>query len=134
MSYNLFLDDIRQPVDASNYILPVALRNQYRLEPWVVVRSIKQFVDYIQEHGIPAKVSFDHDLSQDHYHISFRDWDLDVSIREMFDDTGYDAAKWLCAYCKRHDIPLPECYVHSANPVGRENIKRYLENFKKHGY
>jgi hypothetical protein len=27
---------------------------------------------------------------------------------------------------------LPMYYVHSANPVGAENIKNYLENAKKH--
>jgi hypothetical protein len=132
MSYNLLLDDIRSPEDVANYILPVEIRPLYRKEKWVVVRSFSDFKSTILALGLPKRISFDHDLADDHYHINFNYWELDPSIREQYDDTGYDAAKWLCDYCQKHSLKLPECYVHSANPVGRENIKSYLENFEKH--
>jgi hypothetical protein len=45
--------------------------------------------------------------------------------------TGYDAAKWLCDYCFLNSIPLPKWNVHSANPVGRDNIEGLLKNFEK---
>ena len=28
-------------------------------------------------------------------------------------------------------VPLPKYFVHSANPVGRENIQGYLDNYLK---
>lgn len=49
-SYNLYLDDIRQP------------RTQ---RDWVIVRSFDEFVRYILEHGTPEYISFDHDLGED---------------------------------------------------------------------
>ena len=46
--------------------------------------------------------------------------------------TGYDCAKWLVDYCMDNGLKLPEFEVHSMNPAGGENIRMYLENFKKH--
>lgn len=46
--------------------------------------------------------------------------------------TGYDCAKWLCEYCQRNKVKVPTYYVHSMNPVGKDNIKKYIENYKKH--
>jgi hypothetical protein len=52
--------------------------------------------------------------------------------------TGLDFAKWFCYYCLDNDINLNEIdfcyYVHSANPVGRQNIISFMENFLKDGY
>lgn len=82
----LFLDDERDPPrDGGN---------------WHIVRSYDEFVNYINENGIPQHISFDHDLGDG--------------------KTGYDCVKWLLT-----DRKLPKgftYYVHSQNPVGRENI------------
>ena len=48
--YNLFLDDIRFPLDI------------YPNEEWVIVRDFDQFKSYIEENGLPDMVSFDNDL------------------------------------------------------------------------
>jgi DNA-directed RNA polymerase subunit F len=34
--------------------------------------------------------------------------------------------------CQEQNKELPMYYVHSANPVGAENIRRFLENAKKY--
>ena len=33
--------------------------------------------------------------------------------------------------CIENDFTIPDYYVHSANPVGKENIEQCLENSKK---
>jgi len=59
MSYHLFLDDVRMPGDASWIRLPSARYD--------IVRSYDEFVEFIQERGVPEFVSFDHDLADEHY-------------------------------------------------------------------
>lgn len=128
MSYNLYLDDIRQPWQTGNYMLPVDLRAAYRLKEWVIVRNYDEFVEYITEHGLPELVSFDHDLALVHYEGGKESF-------EYYPETGYDCAKWLTDYCIKNNLQLCSYLVHSMNPAGTENIKEHLNNFKnkQHG-
>lgn len=127
MAYNLFLDDVRQPGSVGNYINPVSLGEIYRKTKWVIVRNYSEFIHYINENGLPELISFDHDLAAIHYDPST--W---VESFEYDEETGLDCAKWLCEYCLKENKRLPKFMVHSQNPVGKQNIKNYLENFKKH--
>jgi hypothetical protein len=45
--------------------------------------------------------------------------------------TGLDCARFLVKYCEEKGEGIPEYLVHSANPVGKENIQKFLENAKK---
>lgn len=126
MSYNLFLDDVRNPEQCAEY-MPVNVRYMYPAAKWEVVRSTEEFVRIIEKRGLPILVSFDHDLADVHYNPSTR--------KEGFtyhEKTGYDAAKWLVNYCIDKHQKLPTWLVHSQNPVGAENIRKLLENFQKH--
>jgi hypothetical protein len=141
MSYYLFLDDVRMPVEVGNYITPVVLRATYRLGEWIIVRSYTEFIDAILERGLPDLVSFDHDLADGHYHKNMQEGILDYNAPDFEDDdhkTGYHCAQWLIEYCKKMDKPLPSYLVHSMNPVGAENIKHALSThlaiFKKKSY
>lgn len=120
MSYNLFLDDIRMPYEAGNYMYPVELRAIYRLEQWVIVRSYDSFVKYITTNGLPYMVSFDHDIADSHYESDFK------NIPELYDTmqekTGYDCAKWLWQKMVDEENYTVRVLCHSMNPVGRENI------------
>lgn len=124
--YNLFLDDIREPPIVGNYIYPVELRPQYRLEKWIIVRNYNEFVSYIMSNGLPIKVSFDHDLADEHYAPEeywddrYSEWELKGNFKEK---TGYDCAKWLKQYCIDNNSELPLIFIHSANPVGANNIR-----------
>lgn len=129
--YRLFLDDIREPWQVGNYIYPVELRKEFRLHEWVVVRNYVDFVKCIKERGLPTHISFDHDLADCHYLTPNDAWLLDPSLSEAFEETGYDAAKWLCEYLSENKLPLPVCYVHSSNPVGKENIEALLGCFQR---
>lgn len=108
MSYRLYLDDLRTPVD----------------ESFVVVRSFDEAVRFVLEKGMPEFISFDHDLGADK-----NGWLL---------PTGYDFAKWLASSDMDGTIKIPENFsfkVHSQNPVGAKNIQAYMDNylnFKKH--
>jgi len=104
MGYKLYLDDRREP----------------KTEGWVIARDYRSFVHVITEGGLPELISFDHDLSDIHIKKS--------TYKEM---TGYDCAKWLVNYCFDKNQDIPEFFVHSANPVGAENIQKFLDNAKK---
>lgn len=106
----LYLDDIRIP----------------KTEGWDIVRTYEDFVEWIEKNGSPEEVSFDHDLAE----ISYDPRTQSESFK-YYEKTGYDAAKWLCDYCWTNGLPIPKWNVHSANPVGRDNIKQLMENFEK---
>ncbi|OON70353.1 cyclic-phosphate processing receiver domain-containing protein [Hymenobacter sp. CRA2] len=97
-AYKLYLDDLRTP----------------RTEGWVVVRSFEEFVATITERGVPAEISFDHDLG----------WD---EARGCERPSGYDCAKWLVA----QGLLVERFNVHSANPVGAANIRGLLEGYAR---
>jgi hypothetical protein len=122
----LFLDDIRVPYDVFKTTINPIFENN---EDWAIVRDYHQFVNYITKFGLPDFISFDHDLSYEHY---LEENQSDIEYGSLIEKTGYDASKWLVNYCEENDLCLPDFYVHSANPVGKKNIECYLENFKKH--
>lgn len=131
MSYKLFLDDERTPNACINYMQHRADCRIYVDESsWVIVRNYSQFCNHIIMNGIPDLISFDHDLA-DAVQLPETETEFDKIQRER---TGLDCAKFLCHYFenKIQNAKFPECIVHSANPVGAENIRAYIENFKKH--
>jgi hypothetical protein len=124
MNKKLFLDDVRQVRDACYYMPNPRV---YWDEGWDIVRDYNEFVGYIEKNGLPDLISFDHDLADEHY---TEPWN--VVNHPYKEKTGFECAKWLVEYCLDNSLKLPEFLVHSANPVGADNIKRYLENAKKH--
>ena len=134
----LFLDDIRIPKDAIG-LVPSNLNQLYFENDWVVVRNFWEFCNHIQKFGLPDFISFDHDLADVHYNDLFSDKSLsipnsDIVLKydEYSEKTGYECAKWLVDWCLENSLKLPDCIVHSANPVGKKNIESYLLNAKKH--
>ena|SRR6266403_112113 len=101
MTYNLFLDDLRDPPAGD----------------WLVVRSYEEACQTVMERGWPRLVSFDHDLGR--------------TPSGELGKTGFDFAKFLV------ERDLEECslpvdfqfVVHSANPIGAENIASYLRSY-----
>jgi hypothetical protein len=101
--YYLYLDDERN--------IPVHYGREHN---WVVRRSSKEAIDYVTKCGLPQFMSLDHDLGGD--------------------DTTMNFLKWL-AYEYWPQLPpetkIPAYVVHSANPVGRQNIISFMESWKK---
>lgn len=122
--YNLFLDDYRTPNNVIGYAHSIGIRpDLYIKNQWVIVIDYNHFVETITERGLPKIVSFDHDLADCHYMGDFSDPN---------EKTGMDCAKWLIDYCIDNNLSLPEYYVHSMNPVGRQNIKSILDGYKQY--
>ena len=123
----LFLDDERFPKNVKWIELP--------LEQWVIVRSYKEFSDWISRNGLPRVISFDNDLADQSYGVNWEEaardgkfTELNASLREK---TGYDCAKFLVNYCLDKELDLPQYYVHSMNSVAKDYIISLLESFKK---
>jgi hypothetical protein len=136
MSYNLFLDDERIPRNVTWVQLPSNMTINHK-----IARNYKEFVDLIYNYGLPATVSFDHDLADEHYkhmltdntlnqHTAFVDDEfggLNVTFDYGAEKTGFDCAKWLVDFCIERGLKFPPYTVHSMNPVGAERIRQYIE-------
>jgi hypothetical protein len=121
-NYNLFLDDVRLPQNVTWVDLPSD-------KHYSVVRNYQEFVDLITLRGVPKYVAYDHDLGSAHYGHGL-DGD-DIPYDSYDEKTGYDCAKWLVEYCMNKGIKHPSYVVHSMNPVGKQNIIRYIESYNK---
>lgn len=100
--YCLFIDDERFPP-----------KNDGR--HWVIARDWHEVMMMLRIHGMPGYISFDHDLGEDTH-------------------TGHDIAKFLIELDMGSDgqYVIPDdfdFYVHSQNPVGRDNIEGLLRNY-----
>lgn len=101
----LFLDDIR----TVDMIYDSSIIHEFDL-----VRSYREFVEYINLNGVPDFISFDNDLG--------------LEANEELAPDGYAAAKWL-VYESGLDLKNLTFKVHSANPVAAEQIKGLLNNY-----
>ncbi|MEI8205105.1 MAG: cyclic-phosphate processing receiver domain-containing protein [Bacteroidota bacterium] len=107
----LFLDDCRIPSDSAKYMRQRNIDSSIYLKNWIIVRSYNEFVEWIEQNGLPDVISFDHDLGNDL--------------------SGMDCAKWLINYCLDNCKSLPLYAVHSANPPGAANIEGLFKSFQK---
>lgn len=140
-TYNVFLDDDRMPEVCTTYstIFMPQNKRMYTMEEWHIVRNFTDFVKLItskMEHGeFPQKISFDHDLADEHYEPLFDPsltndpYPKDSDFKEK---TGNEAAKWLVNQCIVEGIDLPECWVHSMNPIGSKRIRETLDDWKRY--
>ena len=126
----LWLDDLRNPFLNIEGRLPKEKGEIH----WVL--NYEQFVQWIEKFGLPNIISFDHDLADEHY--TPKEYWHDYQISKEYQDaqnytekTGKDCANWLVDYCLDNNLSLPKYYVHSANPVGADNILFLLDNFSK---
>jgi len=115
----LWLDDYRDPLEGQWLVFSPIKGNHYTVH-WV--KNYNQFVEWINTNGLPTGICFDHDL----------DPNQGISGIEIIDEkTGFDCAKWLVEYCIDNNKPLPLYNIQSANPVGKENIDKLLQNYLK---
>ena len=79
---------------------------------WLLVRTSDQAIDIIKHSGMPDMISFDHDLGGD-----------DTAMKVVH----FIINSWLD---KTLEIPKNfEYFVHSANPVGADNIRGTMDRF-----
>tara|TARA_R110000796_G_scaffold58413_5_gene134920 strand:+ start:24401 stop:24838 length:438 start_codon:yes stop_codon:yes gene_type:complete len=133
----LWLDDYRDPKTSD--FLPKFIPNFKNYDDIFWVKNYDGFCEWITNNGIPInidllKISFDHDLADEHYAPENRydDYNTWANEQNFQEKTGMDCAKWLVDYCLDNNKLLPTWMVHSANPSGAENITKLLLNFMKH--
>lgn len=97
MSYRMFIDDERFPPNDG--------------KEWAIVRSSDEAIKYVQTHGVPEFVSYDHDLGADDTSMKFIGWMIDQYLDQSITDFPVKYA------------------IHSQNPVGARNIETLLRGF-----
>lgn len=116
MSYNLFLDDYRDPKDVALYCrvgdIPLYIHRE-----WVIVKNYEEFVAILMERGIPDMVSFDHDLAEE--------------PQNHKEKTGLECARYLISLLAPAGEPFPFYRIHSMNPVGADNIENEIQNYER---
>jgi hypothetical protein len=115
----IYLDDVRTPLQ----------------DDWVVVRNYDDFVSKIRFHGLEniEVISLDHDLGDSamfEYYNNVKD-NYQIDYSNITEKTGYDCCKFLVSLSMEKNIPLPQIYVHSANPIGAHNMMGYIDNYYK---
>lgn len=112
MSYNLFIDDERDPVNVF-WGSPDDVR-MYHEGDWIIARSFDEVMQLIDVYGMPSVISFDHDLGKDA-------------------PTGYDIVKAIIDLeCSEGARIFPDNFrymMHTQNPIGKRNMIAYLENY-----
>lgn len=103
MTWNLFLDDLRE----ISHVYPPP---QTLYINWTVARSTEEAKSLVLSQGMPALISFDHDLGGEDKATVFLNW----LIREFWTDEQ-----------------IPGYRVHSANPVGAANITSMMVSWHK---
>ena len=132
----LWLDDIREPngyhSDGNTWVDCFAPIQAPFALMWV--KNYNDFTKYISEYGMPTAICFDHDLGIVNHEKRLSQGMSKRQSRKLKveDKSGYDCAKWLVDYCIDNNKEIPLYGIQSMNPVGKENIKCLLENFKKH--
>ena len=113
----LYLDDVRTPKD----------------DEWIVVRNYDEFVSNINLHGLSnfELISLDHDLGEgamiEYYTNVKNNYILDYN--NINERTGMDCCRFLVSESMNQKIPLPQIYIHSANPIGSANMMGYINNY-----
>lgn len=113
MKKYLFLDDLRNPEEVTWVVLPQGV-------DWVIVRSYNDAIRWVEIHGWPVFVAFDHDLGE-----------FSATGEEK---TGYDFAHWLVNYALDGNL-MPANFnfvVHSMNHVGGKRITYLLNSYIQH--
>lgn len=115
----LFLDDERHIQDVT-WVDYSGWSGAYVLTQ----KSVGRLTGYIKRYGqyfdwSTTLISLDHDLQE-------------FNEKTGEESTGYTFAKWLVDYFVDNGIPLQDLniVVHSKNPIGAENIQKYIQNAK----
>jgi len=119
----LFLDDERKPNDVLKYYN----NDIYWHEDWILVKNYTEFIDYISNNKMPKIISFDHDLSEEHYKYASAE---NIPYSEFKIKTGYHCLLWLLLFCNSRKIKLPEILIHTLNITGFNNLRNLVDAYK----
>jgi len=119
-NYNLFLDDYRHPKDVKWLELP--------LVEWTIVRTHHEFVATIKEKGVPNLVTYDCDLTPEHYDC-FREHPEEYLTRysDFSEPCGIRSVEYLLTVCSILRRKHPEFYLHTLNSIARPYMYKMIE-------
>lgn len=124
--YFLFLDDrrtlsmaLKEDPFFNNFLQKSGYNT--KIEDIKIAKNATEFIEIIENFGVPEYVSFDHDLG-----------DFYQEEGENKEKTGNTCAKWLCEYCLNNQIKIPSYHIHSNNPSGKININSTFIFYKKY--
>ena len=85
---------------------------------------------------MPDFISWDHDLAEEHYTPEeyWDDYDRSKAYQESqnyIHPIGVVVALEFIQYCRYYMRQIPDYHIHSANPVGADNIRTILETGKR---
>lgn len=117
MNIKIYLDDVRTPVE----------------NDWYVVRNYNEFVHLVNKTGLDKidEISLDHDLGDEamtEYYTNVKNFNK-LDYNNINEKTGMDCAKFLVNKSLDDNIAIPQIYVHSANPIGSNNMISYINNY-----
>lgn len=110
MSYNIFIDDERNPKMVFDLEAEDNCGCNYG-QTFVVCRSTNEAMKVVSARGMPTFMALDHDLGGN--------------------DTAMNFLKWLANEYWDGSSPIPDYSVHSSNPAGRANIISFMETWWK---
>ncbi len=113
----LYLDDVRTPIN----------------DEWIVVKNYDEFVYEIKKWGLESFeiISLDHDLGEGamvEYYTNVKN-NFTLNYENIEEKTGMDFCRFLVSESMSKNIPLPQIYIHSANPIGSANMMGYINNY-----
>lgn len=133
----LFLDDIRRPVDCVMYTGNAV----YAVTNWEVVRNFDEFKEAIDNSlstgELYQSVSFDHDLADEHYVPPkyWNDYDKSAEYQEQQvykEKTGYECLLYMIEQYEKFGVTMPQrLFCHSMNPVGKTKIVSEIKRIKR---
>lgn len=121
MSYFLFLDDIR---NFNQVKFPISQPKDVK-----TARNYFEFCDILDKDGVPNTVSFDFDLSDEHY-ARFADTQKGRDPYLFKDKCGLHCADHLIKFVQDNRAQFPIFFCHSMNPIGKKLILNRLKNVK----
>lgn len=84
---------------------------------WEWVKSFHEFKSWVDAHGVPEEVSFDHDLGLEHYDADWQNLNRKIEYDAMKEKSGLHCARYL------DERGTPKVvHVHSWNVAGARNI------------
>ena len=96
---NVWLDDVRSP-------------EKYGRVGWTWIKTFDAAIEVLATGEVTA-ISLDHDLG----------WASTLGFHDPAERNGYHVVCWM----EECDVWPEEIFIHTANPVGRDNIIRVLQ-------
>ena len=86
---------------------------------FVLAKTIEEVKELMKLNNVEI-LSLDHDLGSD--------------TKGNVLDTGYDLVKYLCEYMNEENFSVDKIYLHTDNPVGRDNMFETLKGAQRRDF